>query len=147
MCLICSWKGICKLNYRRASASASVAKWCIFKPIMTVWVNFEVPCNERYWYILWSFWYILRSFWYILLSFWYIFFRFGMLYQEKSGNPGRHTDPSFDKTGFLLCRNVTKSAAIFANCSVQKLHNFSVTCRVGLPNNVNICLNLLFICS
>jgi hypothetical protein len=27
--------------------------------------------------------------WYILLSFWHIFFRFGMLYQEKSGSPGK----------------------------------------------------------
>jgi hypothetical protein len=28
------------------------------------------------WYILWILW-----------SFWYILYRFGMLYQEKSGNP------------------------------------------------------------
>jgi hypothetical protein len=37
-------------------------------------------------YILWSFWYI-----------WYIFSRFGMLYQEKSGNPGFEIHDGFSK--------------------------------------------------
>jgi hypothetical protein len=29
------------------------------------------------------------SIWYILWPFWYMFSRFGQLYQEKYGNPGR----------------------------------------------------------
>jgi hypothetical protein len=33
---------------------------------------------------LWHFW---VPFWFILWSFWYIFTRFGILYQEQSGNP------------------------------------------------------------
>jgi hypothetical protein len=36
------------------------------------------------WYILWSFGIC------ILWSFWYIFPRFGILYRDKSGNPGQY---------------------------------------------------------
>jgi hypothetical protein len=30
----------------------------------------------------------LTAYWYILCSAWYIFSHFGLMYQEKSGNPG-----------------------------------------------------------
>jgi hypothetical protein len=29
-----------------------VARWHIFKPKISIWVNFGGPCNERCWYIL-----------------------------------------------------------------------------------------------
>jgi hypothetical protein len=58
---------------------------------------------EYFWYILWPcglfyghlvyFMAILAHFvaiWDIFMIMWYIFSLFGMLYQEKSGNPGRH---------------------------------------------------------
>jgi hypothetical protein len=62
---------------------------CIFKPKFPIWVNSGGPKNgifyvhlEYYaaiWYILWPFGDVLVI--------WYIFPRFGILYQEKSGNP------------------------------------------------------------
>jgi hypothetical protein len=65
-----------------------VARWQIFKPITPIWVNFGGPwkdifyCRFKYialmWYILWSFDNLV----------WYIFLGFGVLRQEKSGNPG-----------------------------------------------------------
>jgi ABC-type uncharacterized transport system permease subunit len=39
------------------------------------------------WHILQAFGYILWAFGYVVVI-WYIFTRFGILYQEKSGNPG-----------------------------------------------------------
>jgi hypothetical protein len=39
--------------------------------------------------------YILRSFG-IIFGDWYIFSRFGMLYQEKSGNPARAVEKTRD---------------------------------------------------
>jgi hypothetical protein len=32
-----------------------VARWHIFKPKISFWVNFGGPCNGRCWYILWPF--------------------------------------------------------------------------------------------
>jgi hypothetical protein len=32
-----------------------VARWHIFKPKISIWVNFGESCNERCWYILWPF--------------------------------------------------------------------------------------------
>jgi hypothetical protein len=43
------------------------------------------------WYILWPFGY--------LVAIWYIFPRFGILCQEKSGNPGRDTKGSLSFSG------------------------------------------------
>jgi hypothetical protein len=54
------------------------------------WVNFGGSCNGRCWYILWT----IGKFYSHLVNFvaiWYIVSRFGMLHQEKSGNPGALT--------------------------------------------------------
>jgi hypothetical protein len=85
----------------------------IFKPKIQIWVEFGWSCKGRRWYILWPlglFWYILWPFGifyghlvYIFYghlvyfwSIWYIFSRFGMLYQEKSGNPARAVEKTRD---------------------------------------------------
>jgi hypothetical protein len=31
------------------------ARWNIFKPKIPIWVNFGWSCNERCWYVVWSF--------------------------------------------------------------------------------------------
>jgi hypothetical protein len=52
-----------------------------------------VSCNQRCWCILWPLEIFFSAIWYILLPFgnlvvvWYIFPRFGIFYQQKSGNP------------------------------------------------------------
>jgi hypothetical protein len=52
------------------------------------------PCDWRCWYILWQFYPFLGYFGNFhghleyFVAIWYISPRFGMLYQEKSGNPG-----------------------------------------------------------
>jgi hypothetical protein len=39
-------------------------------------------------HVFYGHWKYFIAFWYILWSYiWYIFLRFGILYQEKSGNP------------------------------------------------------------
>jgi hypothetical protein len=69
-----------------------VARWFVFKPKLPIWVNFEVLWYEESWYVYGHLehstanWYIL---WPIgnLVVIWYLFPRFGILCQEKSGNP------------------------------------------------------------
>jgi hypothetical protein len=39
-----------------------VARWFIFVPKISIWVNFGGPWNGKYWYILFPFWNILRPF-------------------------------------------------------------------------------------
>jgi hypothetical protein len=66
----------------------------IFKPQILIWVNFVGTCNVRCWYILWPFGlfygHILYILWTIRILYAYLvyLYRFGMLCQEKSGNPG-----------------------------------------------------------
>jgi hypothetical protein len=58
-----------------------------FKPKIPIWVNLGGSCNGRCWYVICPF----GLFYGYLVYFgviWLIIFRFGMLYQEKSGNPG-----------------------------------------------------------
>jgi hypothetical protein len=53
-------------------------------------VNYGGSCNVRCWYIMWPFGLHYGHFYGYLVYFvaiWYIFPRFGVLYQEKSGNP------------------------------------------------------------
>jgi hypothetical protein len=50
-----------------------------FKPKIPIWVNFGGPRHGKRWYILWPFG--------NLAAIWYIFPRFGILCQEKSGDP------------------------------------------------------------
>jgi hypothetical protein len=80
-----------KINIDWTALHIRVARWYIFKPKISVWVNFGVSCNERFWKILcWFglFYCHLVYFW----SYWYIFPRFGMLQQNQSGNPVAHAD-------------------------------------------------------
>jgi hypothetical protein len=72
-----------------------VARWYIFKPKIQIWVNFGVFCIERCWCTY--FMAIRNIFWqfgifYVwpfgnLVAIWYTFPRFGIFYQQKSGNP------------------------------------------------------------
>jgi hypothetical protein len=69
-----------------------LARWYIFKPKIPMWVNFGGPYNKKCWYILWSIGIFCRPFgifWPFgsIVVIWYIFPHFGILYQEKSGNP------------------------------------------------------------
>jgi hypothetical protein len=69
-----------------------------FKPQFPIWVNFW---DEKGWYILWPSGIYYGYFVHFcpfcnLVAIWYIFPRFGMLCQEKSGNPGRHQRASTD---------------------------------------------------
>jgi hypothetical protein len=82
-----------KKTQKRKERKNGVARWFIFKPKIPIWVNFGGSLNGRCWYIMYmAVWSILRSFWYIIRPFgiffphWYIF---GMLYRDKSGNPGK----------------------------------------------------------
>jgi hypothetical protein len=73
-----------------------VARCYIFKPKIPIWVHFGGSCNGRCWYILWPFWSILHPFGIgtyfvaigIFCGYLEYFSLFGILYQEKSGNPG-----------------------------------------------------------
>jgi hypothetical protein len=51
---------------------------------------FGMPLNGTFWYVLRTFgiFKVLSAVWYILYSFGTYFYHFGMLNQEKSGNPG-----------------------------------------------------------
>jgi hypothetical protein len=63
------------------------ARWYIFKPKIQIWVHFGGPWNGECWYILWSFGMIHgHSVHFVVI--WYVFPGFGILCEEKSGNPG-----------------------------------------------------------
>jgi hypothetical protein len=67
-----------------------VARWYIFKQKIQIWEKIKSA---------------LSTMWYIFWSFWYIFSRIGILYQEKSGNPG--CESSIILKGCLcLCRRL-----------------------------------------
>jgi hypothetical protein len=51
-----------------------------------IWVNFGGSCSGRYWNILWPFGVSHGNYVYFI-AIRYMFTRFGMLYQDKSGNP------------------------------------------------------------
>jgi hypothetical protein len=63
---------------------------------------FQHVCNGRFWYILWPFG-LFTAIWHILLPLGIVhghlvyFSRFGMKYQEKSGNPALRTMYPFQK--------------------------------------------------
>jgi hypothetical protein len=70
-------------------AGNRVARWHVFKQKIPLWVNFGGSCNGRCCFILLPFdiycgHLVQESFSYVAY-----FSRFGILYQEKSGNPGR----------------------------------------------------------
>jgi hypothetical protein len=84
-----------------------VARWYIFKQKILMWVNFGWSCNGRFWYILCpfvqfhSYLEYLVAIWYDLLFFVY-FSRFGILSQEKSGNPACRKEKLKTTSGWIL---------------------------------------------
>jgi hypothetical protein len=81
----------------------------ILKTKISIWVHFGGSFNGKCWYILWPFgvfychlvyfvaiWYIVWQFG-ICNGHLIYFSRFGMLYQEKSGNPEHRHNYSFRK--------------------------------------------------
>jgi hypothetical protein len=77
-----------KKSFKKVYASKSwVARWHIFKPKKSIWVNFGGSATEDVGIFYDHFVYFV-AIWYIIWLFGtYIFPRSGMLYQEKSGNP------------------------------------------------------------
>jgi hypothetical protein len=77
-----------------------VARWFVFKPKIPIWVNFGGACYGKS---------ILRPseiFYGHLVYFvviWYIFPRFGILDQEKSGNPEKESILDFDLKNVGVC--------------------------------------------
>jgi hypothetical protein len=72
-----------------------VARWFVFKPKIQIWVNFGGSCNGIFYghsVHFTVFCYILRTFLVCIVcgNLVHIFFRFGILYREKSGNPGSY---------------------------------------------------------
>jgi hypothetical protein len=62
-----------------------------FRTKNPIWVNFGGSCDGRCWSIIWQLGLLFGYFvavWYILWLFYIFSPRFGMLHQEKSGNPG-----------------------------------------------------------
>jgi hypothetical protein len=76
-----------------------VARWYIFKPKIQIWVNFRGPMIGKCFYILWPFGIFYRhleyfmTIWYTKYAFVTFFSRFGIMYEEKSGNPDLDTFP------------------------------------------------------
>jgi hypothetical protein len=70
-----------------------VARWFAFKPKIPIWVNFGGSLNWKMLKYFMAIWNILQTFEIIydhLVQFvfiWYIFSGFGIMRQEKSGNP------------------------------------------------------------
>jgi hypothetical protein len=70
-----------------------VARWFVFKPKIPIRVNFGGASIGKCFYVLWPFgifygdWGYFMTIWYILYSFCAFFPVFGIMYQEKSGNP------------------------------------------------------------
>jgi hypothetical protein len=80
------------------NVSSRVARWCVFKPKLPIWVNFRGSWTRKCWYILWP----IGIYFGTLVNFIGIckfsgnliyFFCFGTFFQEKSGNPGLALTP------------------------------------------------------
>jgi hypothetical protein len=69
--------------------------------------------------------------WYILWSFWYIFPRFGILYQEKSGNPAGSLFSG--SLLYFFLRSLGKPP-------MQKNPKTHFWCGSGLPDGRHICV-------
>jgi hypothetical protein len=93
-----------------------VARWYSFKPKIPIGVNLGGSCNGICWYILCPFGLFychlvyFAAIWYSLWYFGIYFPRFGMLHQEKSGNPGEKFIPSDSTLGnnFKFLSNLSK---------------------------------------
>jgi hypothetical protein len=77
----------CRRGGGGEKVSTRVARWYIFKPKIRIWVNFGRSCNGRCWVFLGPSC-LLHGQMVYFRAFWYSFVRFGILYREKSGNPG-----------------------------------------------------------
>jgi hypothetical protein len=73
-------------NRTSVATESRVARLYILKPKIPIWVNIGGSCSGTRWYMLWSFGQFSGYLVYFV-AIWYIFPRFGILYQEKSGNP------------------------------------------------------------
>jgi hypothetical protein len=75
--------------------------------------------------VYWAMSVYFPAIWYIpIMDTWYIFTRFGMLYQEKSGNPARPDLANFRRSGGSLLRAVfyyRSSANIWATFSMEQV--------------------------
>jgi purine-cytosine permease-like protein len=101
----------------------------ILKPKIPIWVNFGVSCNGRCWYILWPFglFYIHLVYYVAILYILWLFgiflvyfLSFGMLHNEKSGNPG-----------FYGARSVRRSVS-FSLTTVHPRHDLHIRNHHGL---------------
>jgi hypothetical protein len=124
-----------------------VARWYISKPkipfgYILEGLRIENVCID----ILWSFEVFYNhlacfmAIWYILLSFGKISTRFGMLYQEKSGNPVREA-PTLERNGSestndsnagietYIQKNVRLLQASLGMCHFSTLEHF-ISCRL-----------------
>jgi hypothetical protein len=50
--LVTPWSGTAKNLEIKLALMTRVARWCIFKPKIQIWVKFGGSCNRRYWNIL-----------------------------------------------------------------------------------------------
>jgi hypothetical protein len=66
------------------TGESRVARWFVFKPKIQIWVKFGGSCTGRCWFILWTLGIVRGNLVY--------FSRFGILYEEKSGNPAGDQD-------------------------------------------------------
>jgi hypothetical protein len=80
------------------------------------------------WYCFWPFgifmiiWYCFWPF-VIFMVIWYIFSHFGMLYQEKSGNPAGQLSKKYVRTKIAapenyFCRWMRKELGLTAHCKI-----------------------------
>jgi hypothetical protein len=114
-----------------------VARWFVFKPKIQIWVNIGGSCHGIFYehlvyftvlcYVLWTFG-IVRG------NLVYFFPFLGILYQEKSGNPG-----AAPPINFLCLRSETRMALTsslkFAEiCNAAILSNILQPCAKKLAN-------------
>jgi hypothetical protein len=104
-----------------------VARWHIFEPKISIWINFWGFCNGRYWCIIWRPFGKLHSY---LVH----FPRFGMLYHEKSGNPlllclQIHLRIEYLHTALCPVNRVRVARWFVFNPKIQFLVNFVGSCN------------------
>jgi hypothetical protein len=124
--------------------SIRVARWYILRPKIAIWVNFGGSCNGRCWYILWTFWYILRTFdifYGHLVNFvviWYIFPHFGILYQEKSGNPALDVGRQHVRASVSHLDHYKRSLFFFSCTTFCLSHSLSLSLSTSLSTSISL---------
>jgi magnesium-transporting ATPase (P-type) len=85
---------------------------------------------------------IFLAIWYITyMVFWYIFSPYGMMYQEKSGNPGLLQDNDFARGRVSNVRQGGQIGRIFSQCVIFYCRNF-----FGSNRNSSFLWTTLFRC-